>query len=271
MTAVDFGNPPVTEVVVGIAFKSMAELTIPRLCELWHEKWRPTFPKTQEHPPYLPPIERFNVPSSGPTLSLELLDRPASRLWFVTQDDQELIQVQREWFACNWRKVSPGDTYDRWPARRKAFSGYLNDLETFVTQEKLGRITATQCEVTYVNHIPIGEGWDRLGELSKVLRVVAPLNGTFPPEPEQMQLSMAFAITDERKTRVGRLHVTAQPAIRKEDRKPMIILNLTARGRPEDESNGGILTFLDRGRDWIVRTFKEITTEQMHKTWRLRA
>ena len=86
-----------------------------------------------------------------------------------------------------------------------------------------------------------------------------------------MQLGMTFAIKDERQAPVGRLHVTAQPAIRKEDRKPMVILNLTARGKPEGEGTDGVLRFLDRGREWIVKTFKEITTSEMHQIWGLHA
>src|SRR5438094_4522610 len=118
MIAVDFDNPPITEVVAGVAFKALPDLTIPRLCELWVAKWKAAFPTTEEHPPYLPPIERFDMPSSGPTLSLELSERPPTRLWFVSQDGEDLIQLQREWFACNWRKVRPKASYDRWPARR---------------------------------------------------------------------------------------------------------------------------------------------------------
>lgn len=45
---------------------------------------------------------------------------------------------------------------------------------------------------------------------------------------------------------------------------------LTARGMPSSPDVEGVLEFADYGRDLIVRTFRDITTDEMHKEWQLR-
>lgn len=264
---VNFRNPPITEVVVGVAFKDAAGLSTAHIGECWRAKWESRFPRVEEHPPYSPPVERFDVPPHGPTFALELSVRPTTRLWFVTDDGHELIQVQRDWFACNWRKVSTGSEYDRWPARRAAFETFYTDLERFVEDRGLGKVTPVQCEVTYVNHIVAGDGWQNLGELPAILRLAGAIGGESVSAPEQMQLGASFVISDETDTPRGRLHVTAQPAALRDGGAPLYVMNLTARGGPEGEGLRGALAFLDRGRAQIVRTFTAITTESMHEVW----
>lgn len=264
---VSFRRPPLTEVVVGVAFRDAQGLTPAHLGDCWQAKWAEKFPRVEEHAPYAPPMERFDVPPHGPTVSFELSTRPAIRLWFVTLDGRELIQVQKDWFACNWRKVEPGSEYDRWPARRAAFEKYFTDLVDFVEDRGLGKVAPMQCEVTYVNHIVAGEGWARLGELPKVFRLGNSVEGGFLPEPEQSQLGASFVITDDEQRAIGRLHVTAQPAAFREGGQPLFVMNLTARGLPQGSGASGALAFLDRGREWIVRAFAEITTPEMQSVW----
>jgi hypothetical protein len=43
----------------------------------------------------------------------------------------------------------------------------------------------------------------------------------------------------------------------------MFVLNLTARGLL-----GKSTEFLDLGREWIVRSFAEMTTTEMHEVWK---
>jgi hypothetical protein len=54
---------------------------------------------------------------------------------------------------------------------------------------------------------------------------------------------------------IGRLHTDVQPALRATDNRPMYVMNLTARGM-----YGTGFDFFDVGRQWIVRSFEQITT-----------
>jgi hypothetical protein len=66
---------------------------------------------------------------------------------------------------------------------------------------------------------------------------------------------------------VGRLHIAAEPAFRRSDSSPIVVLTLTARGRPLGVGLDGVLAFLDLGHEWIVRAFDSVTTSKMHRIW----
>lgn len=260
-----FERPPVTEVVVGVAFRDAPGLTVGHLGDLWGRKWKERFPRVEEHPPYIPPIERFDGAAGGPTVTVQLLAKPSARLWFVAGDGHELIQAQNEWFACNWRKVGDDSEYDRWPKRRHAFEEHFGDLDTAVREDELGSIAITQCEVSYINHIRAADDGQRQRQLSRVLRFLSPIEAM--AAPEQTQLGVTFVMPAPDGKPIGRLHVTAQPAVLREDRTPIFVLTLLARGRPQGEGLEGALRFLDQGREWIVKTFESITTDEMHAEW----
>ncbi len=262
-----YKNPPITEVVVGVAFRDAPSLSAAHLGELWASRWEEDFPRVEEHPPYFPPIERFDAPILSPSIALQFGETAPTRLWFVTRDGQELIQAQRDWFACNWRKVRPGSEYDRWPARRTSFEQRFREFEGYIRERGLGKATLLQCELSYINHVPLRDGLAGYGDLPRVLRLTSPVDSDFLPTPEQIQIGATFTIRNEGEQPVGRLHVTAQPGTLREGGLRIFVLNLTARGAPEGDGLAGALRFLDRGRQWIVRAFTELTTQDMHATW----
>jgi len=237
------------------------------MVDLWHASFAARFTEVQEQPPYVPPIEQFGGPLPGQQLSIVLTQLSAARrLWFLTEDGQELLQLQRDWFACNWRKVGPESEYERWPSRRDAFSRWYREFEKFVAEHRLGAIQPTQCEVTYINSIPAGDISTGL-DPSSLIRIVRHTQGGFLPAPEQTQFAVRYPIPDDKGIPIGRLHVELQPALNRADGKPLVVLNLTARGRPYDSSHEGVLRFLEQAREWVVKGFAELTTEEMQRRW----
>lgn len=264
-TWVDFRDPPVSEVVVAVAFRPVPNLTVAHMGLFWRDHLIENFPHVEEQPPYDPPVERFDGPASvGPSLTFDT-GFPAPRLWFKRADGQELVQVQRDWFACNWRKVDPDDAYGRWPPRRKAFAEWYGAFAAFVADSGLGPLHPTQCEVTYVNHIHRAGVWDRHGELDRVLTLAGRARN-FLPSPEEISLRAQYQITVDGQP-AGRLHIQSRPVFSRRDGEPAHLLDLTARGAPADDSLEGVLRFLDLGREWVTRAFKDVTTDEMHAAW----
>jgi hypothetical protein len=74
-------------------------------------------------------------------------------------------------------------------------------------------------------------------------------------------------MTDTSGKTVGRLHISANPVQSQVDGTSAVLLQLSARGRPYDQSIDGVLQFLDLGHEWIVRAFAAITTPEMHDLW----
>ena len=66
----------------------------------------------------------------------------------------------------------------------------------------------------------------------------------FLPEPERLNWRTSFLLPDK----AGRMHVTIRNGKKRDDGKPMIILDLTVRGIGKE----GMEVWFDLAREWIV-------------------
>jgi uncharacterized protein (TIGR04255 family) len=266
----NFRDPPVTEVALSVQFDPLPGVQIHHFGLLWNE-FQKRFPKVETHPPIERTVETFNrEPIVKPPIQFELVN-PFSepRVWFVGASGNELVQIQRDRFVANWRRVKPEDRYPRYDHVRRLFEEQYRVFEKFAAEHKLGTIAPNQCEVTYVNQIQPGSVWGRHAEVGKVLNVMAPdFNDETLPTPELFRFSAQYVMGSP-DAPIGRLHLNFQPAFRNVDRKPIFAMNLTARGRPMGDGFRGVLTFIDQGRADIVRGFRALTTKDMHKEWGL--
>ena len=116
--------------------------------------------------------------------------------------------------------------------------------------------------MTYINHIVARAGWETHADIDKVFTMWRAPESTYPGQAQDLTLRARFPISDKSGGFVGRLHVTLQPVTRLSDGAPMFLLDLTARGQVGEGTD-----FFDLGREWIVRSFAELTTPAMHKIW----
>lgn len=263
----DFDDPPVVETVLSVQFESLPLVQTAHLGLLWDE-YRASFPKTGEHPALDPVIEQFPERQSGRMgLKLQTFENPPiPRLSFANAQGNEMIQVQNDRFIKNWRKEGEGEQYPRYSKTiRPNFDRDFRIFLAFLEKNQLGTARINQCEVTYVNHLLAGAGWEDYGDLEKVFTFWHAPDIAPPGSPEDLRMHTRFVVPGDDGAPVGRLHVDLQPAIRVSDNHPMYVLHLTARGQVGDG-----VAFFDIGREWIVKTFKILTTESMHNIWRIR-
>ena len=266
----DFSAPPVVEVALSVQFDELRSLRVPHLGLLW-EEFRADFPNTEEHAPLDPVVERFGARGgrAGGT-RVELLDSPPMpRCWFLNEAGTELIQIQQDRLVRNWRKSEADAEYPRYRYVRSEFEKAWRTFEQFAERNHLGSLTPNQCEVTYVNEIVSGNVWKEHGELDRVLTVFQKsFSDDFLSSPEDAVLRLRFRIHDDDGHPIGRLHASLDSAMRRTDGRVIFVLKLTARGAPRGEGIDGVLSFLDLGRQWVVRGFASLTTPTMHqKEW----
>lgn len=260
---ISFTSPPVVEVVAGVALDGLGPDAAPLLNAFWAEKARKVFPSLEQQPPYMPAMEEF--PSAGATIELMFnVGAPVTRLWALTPDGQELLQLQPGWFACNWRKVQPHGEYDRWPARREAFEKWFLALSRFLVEEGVGEPKVTQCEVTYVNHIRAGGVWKRHSDFQRVFDVTFGSHAALAVEQVSAQVDF---ILDKGGEPRGRLHAKILPAFDRDGMTPLYVLEMTARGRPDGDGLDGALASFDAGRAAINDGFVALTSSAMHAEW----
>lgn len=266
--APSFEAPPVVEVVLSVGFQPIAPLRWFHMARLWDEQFKVRFPRVEEQARYEMPMESLGK-QTGPSVSLELLTTPPlPRLWFVDGAGSQLVQVQNDWFARNWRKAPGAVEYPRYPKLSELFRADLEAFQQYLRSEDLGEIKPTQCEVTYINHIP----WPRqndVGNLGAVLTLVAEKVPSFGVQPEAQQINYQYLVDREGES-VGRLHVSANRARRVVDGADIIVMNLTVRGAPLGPDVDGVVAFQDLAREWAMQAFLGSTREHMHQIWRMR-
>jgi uncharacterized protein (TIGR04255 family) len=258
----NYEKPPVIEVVCGVLFKQIAALNVPYFGFLW-QKFKSEFPKTKQAQPLAPLIERFN--GESPPVEVEFTDMPPlPRIWFETADENGLIQVQQDRFHHNWKKRRDEDEYPHYEYVIKNFRRHLECFDTFLGEYALGSIEPLQYEMTYVNHIPQDEGWKSLSTLGELFPDFA-WRGTkerFLPNFEAINWRTTFPLPDHR----GRLHATIRLGTRKSDKRPVLLLELTARGIGKDSSRQEMWTWFDLAHEWIVNGFTDLTGEEVQRT-----
>jgi uncharacterized protein (TIGR04255 family) len=260
---VSFAHPPVVEVVAGLVFTDYSTEFSSILSAFWKEILRDQFPVLQQQPPYTAPEEQFQ---DQPSINFNFQfggGFPAPRLWASTQDGGELIQLQPDWFAHNWRKVKPDGEYDRWPTRRAALADTYEKLSAYLTDNNFTPPVIRQCEVTYINHMTLDGLPGGHGSVGTFIRGQEALSGT--RELEQLLLQTSYRLGNSQFP-TGRLHVKLNPALDASG-KPIYVFELTARSVASQYSLESALAFLDSGRDAINTAFVETTTDDAHQRW----
>jgi len=258
-----FRHPPVIETVLAVQFAPIQRFTAPYFGVFWN-RIRAEYPRQETQRPLGQQMEHFGGPPGMPTVRITTVPpEPDARCWFINDSGTQLIQVQRDRFIRNWRRTSVEQAYPSYDVLKPRFAEDWDGFCEFLASEKLGQPDANQCEVTYVNHIPQGEGWTTVGETQHVLSLLASPSREFLPEPEILTLNSRYVMPDKK----GRLHVTLQPAVQRPDGLLVLQLTLTARGRPSSARREDILSWLDMGHEWVVRGFADITTAEMHTRW----
>ncbi|MFH1748343.1 MAG: TIGR04255 family protein [Planctomycetota bacterium] len=259
----EFEEPPVVEVVCGVLFEPLKAMLASHIGLLW-ERLRKDYPMSKEVAPLTPVVERFGGEA---TVHLEFTDvPPLPRIWFLRQDETSLVQLQRDRFLHNWKKVHPTDEYPRYHTVIQQFKDRLAEFKGFIQDNELGVLKPMQYELTYVNHIPRGDKISTLADIGRVFPDFAwqARPGRFLSHPNGINWRTITDLPDEK----GRLHTSARTATRT-DGQSILQFELTARGYPGDASPDAMLAWFDLGHEWIVRGFTDLTGEEFHRdVWR---
>jgi uncharacterized protein (TIGR04255 family) len=261
----DFAQPPVDETALSLQFAPIPGFSIQHFGLYW-ARVRAEYPRVEIQQPITNVTEQFGPGARlGQQVGFAFLELPEIRCWYLDQSGNRLIQVQRDRFVHNWRKITGTEDYPRYPSLRASLVKEWKGFCEFLRDEKLELPKVNQCDVTYVNNIEYDKGWSGYGELDKVIAALAtpkPKN-RFLPDPERVNMQVIYRLADD----AGRLYVSFVPVIRRRDGKEVLQMTLIARGEPKSPDTEDVFSWLDLGRKWVVRGFADFTTEKMHEIW----
>jgi uncharacterized protein (TIGR04255 family) len=245
----DYKRPPVIEVVCGIVFETIESFRGHHLGLFW-QKVQDEFP-TCEHAARL----GFDPKSLDLTKYLP-------RVWFVSEQQNTLIQLQDDRFLFNWRKIQQEEAYPRYSTIIEAFKANLGIFQEFLEEEDMVSVNPNTCELTYINHIPKGEGWESLSDINEVFRDFAwDSNERFLPKPLGLGGQVVFPLPRDK----GRLNITLQHGERKFDKCPILILQISARGLGGNKSMDTVWEWFEVAHEWIVCGFADLTGTTIQK------
>ncbi len=250
----DFARPPVEEVVLSVLFNPLDRLLAPHLGEIWQEFKRDGFVHIVEQPPVAPAVEIFPIP--GQEAQFRIGNVPdLARILFIHKTDTEIIQVQRDRFTFNWRKASLDPVYPGFSAIYEKFEGVYTRFTQTVKNMQIGEVTPSQYELTYIDQLRHGEGWDTLADLGKIYNmfVDAPWVGA-----ESVDFHASFPVADLH----GRLHVSMGNRIKMPEQTQTLQTDFTVRGFPEGTEDA-VIAWFKSARDQIREKFASMFSDDI--------
>jgi uncharacterized protein (TIGR04255 family) len=259
----DFATPPLNEVVMGVQFTPAIRYQQVRVSEVW-SLFREDFPSVQELIMLPPTFETFGLPPVRKERAhIDLSSIPGhSRYWFVSTSGEQLLQFQQDRLLHNWRKVGDKtNEYPRFETLIEKFESELRTLETYFISLAPQSLKINQCEISYVNHIDI-ENFEGFASVQDWLSFVR-----FDKlRPDDFAMTFRRIISNSEGKPLGRFFCDAVAAFTEKNEK-VVQLTLTFRGAPAGVDINAAINFLKGGRELIVRSFKEITTDTAHQKW----
>ena len=173
------------------------------------------------------------------------------------------MQFQIDRFYFNWRRRQ--SDYPRYDHVINNFENVLNTIVNFFSEFELGGLKPIEYELSYINHIPKGQGWDTIDDLPRIFSdfVWTQTKERFLPNPEKVAWQTEFSLPEKK----GHLIINLKQATRTEDKVILLVLELKTRGIGESANKEAIREWFDLAREWIVRGFNDLTTPEIHKIW----
>jgi uncharacterized protein (TIGR04255 family) len=226
----DFDDPPAVETLLTVRFAALEKWNVQHFGLFWNEI-REEYPRVVVHPSVGPSVEfKMEFDAALSRTQVELLPL---RCWFYNDNESRLIQLQNDGFTHNWRKVGGGDPYLHYDPLRQIFKKEWDRFCAFLQREGLSAPNVFHCEVTYINHLDKGKGWDTFADLPSVIPSWSGrTSGNFLPAPQMVMINGFYPIP----TTEGRLQIDMHPAVREADNQQTLQLTLSSRCRPASSS-----------------------------------
>jgi uncharacterized protein (TIGR04255 family) len=259
-----FAAPPVIEVVLGVQFTPLPNLSSGHLGWFWRtlgQEWDRA--RTLDVPPLPDQFETFERHYSPVPLFQVKLDARAGprRLQIFNAAGDRLIQLQPTQFVYNWLKKEAA--YPTFPRVYAEFTQHFSRFRAFVGETGLGEVVPNQWEVAYVDQIPRGELWETPADWHRVLPGLVGLQ----PQVNGLRLENGGAEWHyEIRPARGRLHLSLQQGLT-EDGEAALLLQTTARGPIGKESGLDLEAGLNLGHEVATRIFMTMTSAEAKDAW----
>lgn len=242
---------------MGVQLSSPPNLSSVHSKDIW-DLFKDEFPYPEDQMPMEPSFETFGGMPAQQTF--EFGPPPVHRrLWLVSEDQNHLLQVQRDRFILNWRKRPNGSEYPRFEKIISVFEKRLSQFETYYKEGFQNPFSINQAEISYHNLIHVDEFKDVPQWLS--------FFDDRGRDVESFNSSFSTAIKDEAGRGFARLVCQVGTVFIPPKNEKAVKLILTFRGSPSGDSCEDALSFIKDGREMIMNRFVQLTTDEAKEKW----
>ena len=258
---IKFFDPPITELVVSIYHLPILELKAQHIGLYW-DLIRDRFPSCEQQTIVVADGQPFFTEAPGEIF-------PLPRFWFSSDKSPTLIQIQRNAFMLNWRRIASEVEYPHYEAVCSDFWREFELYSSFVKDTVKGKIDVVQrCELNYVNWIEPNQFFSSLGDLGAVLPSLAGLKDL---ATDNRRLSGLNAAITHRIADNLFVDLTVRLGHRPDTGTAVLGLELKAHGTPSDLSLPGARAWFDAAHDATYQLFLTATSSQFQQAiWRPR-
>ena len=256
----EFERPPIVEIALSVHFEHLNGLLAPHFGDIWQEFKNDQFGQIIERLPVPPTIEKFPSPQVGEA-QVNVGNIPIlPRVWFIENNNNRILQVQRDRFTFNWRKIDGGQQYPGFISVFEDFEGFYNRFCQTITNLGVGSVKPLQYELTYIDQLIEGESWHTLNGLTDIYNIFldSQESSSFWSGVESINLRTSFPIEDLQ----GRLHFGITHGVKRPEQKPMLQTDFMARGFPEN-AEYPIEAWFKLAHDQILDKFFSVFTEDI--------
>ena len=255
----DFAKPPVEEVMLSILFEPLDRFFAPHLGEIWREFKNSGFFYTTAQGTIPPSIESFSGQIPEPQVHISNVP-DFGRILFIHESGDQILQIQRDRFTFNWRKIEEGQNYPGFSTIFTSFEDFCTCFRENLKIQGIGEINPLQYELSYINQLMQGDGWNTLNDIGKIYQmfVDSPQLYSFWSEVESAILQTSFPITSLQ----GRLHLVISNRIKLPEQKQTLQTDFTVSGFPEN-TESEMIAWFKSARDHILEKFAGMFTEDI--------
>jgi uncharacterized protein (TIGR04255 family) len=251
---IDFEAPPVSEVLCGVRFSPLVEMTVAQLGDFCRSVQR-----------QLPNVSSGRLTRPVPQEMLRRPIPPLPRTIAAAKDGSEALQIQQNQFVYNWAKSQTLDEYPHFPKIFEAFQDYLNRFMEFVKNEKLGPLLLQDYGLVYVNHIDRQQGWSGPSDTGKFMRGFTDLAHD---RLKDFHWHPTYIVDND----LGSLDVIVDFRTRTSDSARVLRFEIEVNyDVPKEGTPVDLAAWFMKARGEVDRVFLELTTpEAQTKVWRRR-
>lgn len=240
-----YNTPPVNEMVVGVRVAPLIRMRAEHVGLFWRRIIK-EFPNSEQVSPL------------GNDIMTQGEFAPMPRFWFISADKARLIQLQRDRFLYNWRKITPDSKYPSYDEIIDRFMTHYEHFRSFARDYDLGDPDLAESELTYLNHLDERSEWYSVSDTEKIIKGFSIIRSADVfKDPSQINAATIFAVGEGG----GALSVKLQTVRRRADGKAILVFELTNRGSGEAVIGQGLREWLDQAHVRIVSTFESMTDE----------